>query len=110
MDNIKNINIRFNLDKPEARLAWEKLQERDRGKDKSYSKTIIHALLQYFDTEEKETDIQLIIHQSIKDSLKEFFDEIHHLPQVSKQELAEKQVEMKPKIDDELMDMMDELF
>ena len=38
---IKNINIRFNLDKEEHRKAWDYMQTMDRSMEKTYSKVII---------------------------------------------------------------------
>ena len=45
-------NIRFNLEKPEDREAWEHLQRLDRSKYKSYTKAVVTALNAYFGREE----------------------------------------------------------
>ena len=39
-NNIRNTNLRFNLDKEQQRRAWEYLQTMDRQDFKSYSQVI----------------------------------------------------------------------
>lgn len=46
---IKDINIRFNLDKEEHKKAWDYVQKMDRSIEKSYSKAIIKSLIRYFE-------------------------------------------------------------
>lgn len=48
-NNIRNTNLRFNLDKEQQRKAWEYLQTMDRQEFKSYSQAISVALVDYFD-------------------------------------------------------------
>ena len=48
-NNIRNTNLRFNLDKEQQRRAWEYLQTIDRQNFKSYSHVISLALVDYFD-------------------------------------------------------------
>ena len=48
-NNIRNTNLRFNLDKDQQRKAWEYLQTMDRQNFKSYSHVISIALVDYFD-------------------------------------------------------------
>ena len=48
-NNIRNTNLRFNLDKEQQRRAWEYLQTMDRQDFKSYSQVISLALVDYFD-------------------------------------------------------------
>ena len=48
-NNIRNTNLRFNLDKEQQRRAWEYLQTMDRQDFKSYSQVISLALIDYFD-------------------------------------------------------------
>ena len=43
-NNIRNTNLRFNLDKEQQRRAWEYLQTMDRQDFKSYSQVISLAL------------------------------------------------------------------
>ena len=49
-NNIRNTNLRFNLDKEQQRRAWEYLQTMDRQDFKSYSQVISLALVDYFDS------------------------------------------------------------
>ena len=44
-NNIRNTNLRFNLDKEQQRRAWEYLQTMDRQDFKSYSQVISLALV-----------------------------------------------------------------
>ena len=48
-NNIRNTNLRFNLDKEQQRRAWEYLQTMDRQDFKSYSQVISLALVDYID-------------------------------------------------------------
>ena len=48
-NNIRNTNLRFNLNKEQQRRAWEYLQTMDRQNFKSYSQVISLALVDYFD-------------------------------------------------------------
>ena len=49
MSEIKCTTLRFNLDKPLQRQAWERLQAMDRQQFKSYSQVIALAIVDYFD-------------------------------------------------------------
>ena len=49
MSEIKCTNLRFNLDKPLQRQAWERLQAMDRQQYKSYSQVVALAIVDYFD-------------------------------------------------------------
>lgn len=48
-NNIRNTNLRFNLNKDQQRKAWEYLQTMNRQEFKSYSQAISVALVDYFD-------------------------------------------------------------
>ena len=48
-NNIRNTNLRFNLDKEQQRKAWEYLQTMNRQDFKSYSQVIALALVDYFE-------------------------------------------------------------
>ena len=48
-NNIRNTNLRFNLNKDQQQKAWEYLQTTDRQDFKSYSQVISIALVDYFD-------------------------------------------------------------
>ncbi len=50
---IINTNIRFNLENDADRRAWERLQNMDRRKYKSYTKAVVAALNYYFDRQER---------------------------------------------------------
>ena len=49
MTNIRNTNLRFNLNKEKHRRAWEHLQHMDKRIFKSHSNAAIDALNDYFD-------------------------------------------------------------
>ena len=49
MTNIRNTNLRFNLNKEKHRRAWEHLQRMDKRVFKSHSNAAIDALNDYFD-------------------------------------------------------------
>ena len=53
MSNIKETTLRLDLDKEADRKAWEHLQNRDREKYRSYSKTVVIAVNEYFDRLER---------------------------------------------------------
>ena len=48
-DNTRKLPVRFNLDKPDQRRAWEYLQTMDRDIFTSWNHVIHLALLDYFD-------------------------------------------------------------
>ena len=56
MSEVKCTNLRFNLDKPVQRAAWECLQTMDKAQFKSYSQVIALAVVDYFDRLEKLQD------------------------------------------------------
>ena len=56
---IKNINIRFNLDKEEHRKAWDYMQTMDRSVEKTYSKVIIKSLIRYFENADAENKAEI---------------------------------------------------
>lgn len=49
MKDIRNTNIRFNLDDPLHKKAWVYLHTMDRKAFKSYSSAVIAALVDFFD-------------------------------------------------------------
>lgn len=53
MSNIKETTLRLDLDKEADRKAWDYLQNRDREKYRSYSKTVVIAVNEYFDRLER---------------------------------------------------------
>ena len=56
MTNIRDTNLRFNLNKPKHRRAWEHLQHMDKHIFKSHSNAAIDALNDYFDRYYKTQD------------------------------------------------------
>lgn len=56
MKDIRNINIRFNLDAPLHKKAWVYLHTMDRKAFKSYSSAVITALVDFFDRYNKKKD------------------------------------------------------
>lgn len=56
MKDIRNTNIRFNLDNPLHQKAWAYLQSMDKKKFKSYSHVIILALIDFFDRYYRQQD------------------------------------------------------
>ena len=56
MSEVKCTNLRFNLDKPVQRAAWECLQTMDKARFKSYSQVIALAIVDYFDRLERLQD------------------------------------------------------
>lgn len=56
MTNIRNTNLRFNLNKAKHRRAWEHLQHMDKRIFKSHSNAAIDALNDYFDRYYKAQD------------------------------------------------------
>lgn len=83
MKKLFTTTLRINMDKPEGRKAWEHLQNRDRGKYRSYSDAVIAAVNGYFDreaklaadpyleTREKEDVFLRQVLETIKEGLKE---------------------------------------
>ncbi len=51
--SIRSTSIRFNLDKPPDREAWENLQGMDKRKYKSYSNVVALAVNEFFDRRRK---------------------------------------------------------
>lgn len=57
MNQVRTICIRFNLDRPEHKKAWDRLHHMDRKKEGSCSRAVIHALNAYFDREDDEITV-----------------------------------------------------
>ena len=53
MSEIKETTLRLDLDKEADHKAWEYLQHRDREKYKSYSKTVVIAVNEFFERQER---------------------------------------------------------
>lgn len=109
---IKNINIRFNLDKEEHRKAWDYMQTMDRSVEKTYSKVIIKSLIHYFESADAENKTEMS-----ENYWERFRNEIGNLLQgqgvlsVAKAEkLAEKEDDHLPKISEDVLDVLEDLF
>lgn len=53
MSDIKETTLRLDLEREADRKAWEYLQNRDREKYRSYSKTVVIAVNEYFERQER---------------------------------------------------------
>ena len=67
---VKTINLRLNLDKPEHRKAYEILQ----NSDKSYSKTIVAALLSFSENEENRKHLFDGIREIVREEISSVFE------------------------------------
>ena len=56
MSEVKCTNLRFNLDKPVQRAAWECLQTMDKARFKSYSQVVALAVVDYFERLQRAKD------------------------------------------------------
>ena len=97
MTNIRNTNLRFNLNKEKHRRAWEHLQHMDKHIFKSHSNAAIDALNDYFDRyyktqddpylETREREEQFIerivaaVEASLNQTLPDYWSE--HIPQTT---------------------------
>lgn len=110
---IKDINIRFNLDKPEQKKAWDYMQNMNRAVEKSYSKVIIKSIIRYFEGEKTEegTEVSEAFWERLRVELKNLMQE-HSIMSASEAmpELAEKEEKLLPEISDDVMDALDDLF
>lgn len=109
---IKDINIRFNLEKEEHKRAWDYMQNMDRTVEKSYSKVIIKSLIRYFESIGAEDKVEMS-----EDYWERFRNEIGTLLQGKSvlnsgetEQLAEKEENNLPEISDDVMDALEDLF
>ena len=110
---IKDINIRFNLDKPEQKKAWDYMQNMNRAVEKSYSKVIIKSIIRYFEGEKTEegTEVSEAFWERLRVELKNLMQE-HSIMSASEAmpELAEKEEKLLPEISDDVMNTLEDLF
>lgn len=110
---IKDINIRFNLDKPEHKKAWDYMQNMNRAVEKSYSKVIIKSVIRYFEEEKAKdgTEVSEAFWKRFRVELRNLMQE-HSIMSDSEAmpELAEKEEKLLPEISDDVMDTLDDLF
>ena len=109
---IKDINIRFNLEKEEHKKAWDYMQNMDRTIEKSYSKVIIKSLIRYFESIEVEKKVEMS-----EDYWERFRNELGILLQGKSVldsgepgKIAEKEENNLPEISDDVMDALEDLF
>ena len=69
---VKTTNLRLNLDKPDHRKAYEILQ----NSDKSYSKTIVAALLSFSENEENRKHLFDGIREIVREEISTVFENV----------------------------------
>lgn len=69
---VKATNLRLNLDKPDHRKAYEILQ----NADKSYSKTIVAALLSFSENEENRKHLFDGIREIVREEISAVFENV----------------------------------
>ena len=109
---IKEINIRFNLDKEEHKRAWDYMQTMDRSVEKSYSKVIIKSLIRYFENADAGNKAEMS-----ENYWERFRSEIGNLlrgqitlPTVEMEKVAEKEENYLPEISEDVLDALEDLF
>ena len=109
---IKNINIRFNLDKEEHRKAWDYMQTMDRSVEKTYSKVIIKSLIRYFENADagNKAEISENFWVRFRSEMGNLLRGQPALPTVEMAKLAEKQDNSLPKISEDVLDALEDLF
>ena len=109
---IKDINIRFNLDKEEHRKAWDYMQAMDRAVEKSYSKVIIKSLIRYFEGADGEEEIEMGegYWKRLRSEIGKLMQGQSVVSPVETEELAEKTDENMPKISKDVLDALEDLF
>lgn len=118
---IKDINIRFNLDKEEHKKAWDYMQKMDRSVEKSYSKVIIKSLIQYFENTDLKDEIEMSetywkrFRGEMENLLKEQpavspLETESSVAEVTNKKLAEKEDNYLPKISEDVLDALEDLF
>ena len=81
---VKTTNLRLNLDKPEHRKAYEILQ----NSDKSYSKTIVAALLSFSENEENRKHLFDGIREIVREEIRVVFENAY----IVQESISEKSV------------------
>lgn len=109
---IKNINIRFNLDKEEHRKAWDYMQTMDRSVEKTYSKVIIKSLIRYFENADAENKAEISENywERFRREMGNLLRGQTALPAVEMKKLAEKEDNSLPKISEDVLDALEDLF
>lgn len=109
---IKNINIRFNLDKEEHRKAWNYMQTMDRSVEKTYSKVIIKSLIRYFENADAENKVEIYENywERFRNEIENLLRGQTTLSTVEMEKLAEKEDNHLPKISEDVLDALEDLF
>ncbi|MBD5516072.1 MAG: hypothetical protein HDR06_15885 [Lachnospiraceae bacterium] len=109
---IKDINIRFNLDKEEHKKAWDYMQTMDRSVEKSYSKVIIKSLIRYFENADAENKAEMSENywERFRSEMGNLLQGQIALPTVEIEKVAEKEDNHLPKISEDVLDALDDLF
>ena len=109
---IKDINIRFNLDKEEHKKAWDYMQTMDRSVEKSYSKVIIKSLIRYFENADAENKAEMSENywERFRSEMGNLLQGQIALPTVEIEKVAEKEDNHLPKISEDVLDALEDLF
>ena len=109
---IKDINIRFNLDKEEHKKAWDYMQKMDRSVEKSYSKVIIKSLIRYFENADAENKAEMSENywERFRSEMGNLLQGQIALPTVEIEKVAEKEDNHLPKISEDVLDALEDLF
>ena len=109
---IKDINIRFNLDKEEHKKAWDYMQTMDRSVEKSYSKVIIKSLIRYFENADVENKDEMSENywERFRSEMGNLLQGQIVLPTVEIEKVAEKEDNHLPRISEDVLDALEDLF
>ncbi len=109
---IKNINIRFNLDKEEHRKAWDYMQSMDKSVEKTYSKVIIKSIIRYFEhaDAENKTEMSENYWERFRSEIGNLLRGQTVLPAAEMEKAAEKEDNSLPKISEDVLDALEDLF
>ena len=109
---IKDINIRFNLDKEEHKRAWDYMQKMDRSVEKSYSKVIIKSLIRYFENADAGNKAEMSENywERFRSEMGNLLQGPIALPTVEIEKVAEKEDNHLPKISEDVLDALEDLF
>ncbi len=109
---IKNINIRFNLDKEEHRKAWDYIKTMDKSVEKTYSKVIIKSLVRYFENANAENKAEISENYwgRFRSEMGNLLQGQSAFPEVETDKLAEKEDNHLPKISEDVLDALEDLF
>ena len=109
---IKDINIRFNLDKEEHKKAWDYMQKMDGSVEKSYSKVIIKSLIRYFENADTENKAEMSENywERFRSEMGNLLQGQSELHSVEMEKVAEKEDNHLPEISEDVLDALEDLF